>query len=106
MLHDMMQIKGDIYISTQFNNVIMIEDIIGYLGGFFIMISFIPQVIKSYKTKSVGDLSIEMIIITLIGTVFWITYGFLIDRMPIIVMNSVFGVIVLYQLYLKITYER
>jgi len=36
----------------------MIEDIIGYLGGFFIMVSFIPQVVKSYRTRSVEDLSI------------------------------------------------
>lgn len=84
----------------------MIEDIIGYLGGFFIMISFIPQVIKSYKTKSVGDLSIGMIMATILGTAFWITYGFLIDGMPIVIMNSAFGAIVLYQLYLKIKHEK
>jgi len=84
----------------------MIEDIIGYLGGFFIMISFIPQVIKSYKTKSVKDLSLGMILATLIGTGFWITYGFLIESMPIIVMNIIFGVIVLYELYLKIKHEK
>ena len=84
----------------------MIKDIIGYLGGFFIMISFIPQVIKSYKTKSVDDLSMNMILATLVGTVFWIIYGFLINGMPIIVMNIIFGIIVLYQLYLKIKHEK
>ncbi|NYZ76926.1 PQ-loop repeat-containing protein [Candidatus Micrarchaeota archaeon] len=84
----------------------MIEDIIGYLGGFFIMISFIPQVIRSYKTKSVEDLSVWMIIATLIGTIFWIAYGFLINGMPVIVMNSIFGVIVLFQLYLKIKHDK
>ena len=84
----------------------MIEDIIGYLGGFFIMISFIPQVIKSYKTKSVEDLSVWMILATLIGTAFWITYGFLINGMPVIVMNSIFGVIVVFQLYLKVKHDK
>ena len=83
----------------------MIEDIIGYLGGIFIMISFIPQVIKSYKTQSVGDLSLGMILATLIGTGFWITYGVLIYSYPIVIMNSIFGVIVLYQLYLKIKHD-
>ena len=56
----------------------MISDLVGYLGGIFIMISFVPQVIKSYKTKSVADLSIWMIIATFVGTLFWIIYGFLI----------------------------
>ena len=84
----------------------MIQDIVGYLGGIFIMTSFIPQVIKSYKTKSVKDLSLAMIVATLIGTVFWLIYGILISAMPIIIMNSIFGFVVLYQLYLKIQYEK
>lgn len=67
-----------------------IGDIIGYIGGIFIMISFIPQVIKSYKTKSVKDLSLAMLIMTLIGTFFWLIYGIIISAMPIIAMNIIF----------------
>jgi len=84
----------------------MIEDAIGYLGGIFIMISFIPQVIKSYKTKSVKDLSIWMVIATFIGTLFWITYGYFINSKPVLVMNVIFGIIVLFQLFLKVRYEK
>jgi len=84
----------------------MIEDVIGYLGGIFIMISFVPQVLKSYKTKSVKDLSMLMILATLIGTAFWITYGFLIKALPVILMNSLFGIIVLFQLFLKVKYKE
>ncbi|MBI2655323.1 hypothetical protein HYX06_02770 [Candidatus Woesearchaeota archaeon] len=84
----------------------MIQEIIGYLGGIFIMISFVPQVIKSYKTRSVADLSLWMIIATLIGTIFWIIYGYFIKSSPVLVMNIIFGIIVLYQLFLKIKYEK
>ena len=84
----------------------MTADVIGYIAGAFIIISFIPQIIKSYKTKSVHDLSIWMIIATLAGTIFWIIYGLLVKGMPIIVINSVFGFIVLTQLYLKIKYGK
>lgn len=84
----------------------MIEEIIGYLGGVFIMISFIPQLVKSYKTKKVSDLSLGLLVATLIGTIFWIIYGVLIMGMPIIIMNIIFGITVLYQLYLKIKYEK
>lgn len=83
-----------------------IEDIIGYLGGIFIMISFIPQVIKSYKTKSVKDLSLAMLVATLIGTIFWLIYGFLVNGTPIIITNTVFTVFVIFQLYLKIKYQK
>ena len=87
-------------------NCKMIEDTIGYLGGILIMVSFIPQVIKSYKTKSVKDMSLWMLIATIFGSVFWLMYGILISAMPIIVMNSIFILIVLCQLYLKIKYEK
>ena len=83
----------------------MIEEIIGYLGGVFIMVSFIPQVFRSYKTKSVRDLSIWMIFATLLGTIFWVTYGFFLNALPIIIMNSIFGLVVLIQLYLRIKYS-
>ena len=84
----------------------MIQEIIGYLGGIFIMVSFIPQVIKSYKTRSVGDLSLWMIVATLVGTIFWVTYGYLIKGMPVLIMNIIFGIIVVFQLFLKIKYEN
>ena len=84
----------------------MIEEIIGYLGGIFIAISFIPQVVKSYKTKRVSDLSLGMIIAQIIGTVLWLTYGILVQGKPIILMNSFFIFVILYLLYLKIKYEK
>ncbi|MBI2657230.1 hypothetical protein HYX08_00880 [Candidatus Woesearchaeota archaeon] len=84
----------------------MIEDIVGYLGGISIAISFIPQVVKSYKTKRVSDLSLGMIIAQIIGTILWLVYGFLVGGKPIIFMNSFFIFVILYLLYLKVKYEK
>jgi MtN3 and saliva related transmembrane protein len=78
----------------------------GYLGGIFIMVSFIPQVIKSYRTKSVDDLSFKMILATFFSTVFLLVYGFLINELPIILNNIVLGITVLFQAYLKIKYDK
>ena len=86
--------------------MMLLTDLVGYIGGFFIMISFIPQVFKSYKTRSVKDLSTSMIIATFVGTAFWVAYGFFINSMPVIIMNIIFGVIVIFQLYLKIKYDK
>ena len=74
---------------------------IGYIAGFLIMISFIPQVIQSYKTKSVGDLSLTTIIFTMVGQVLWTIYGFAIGSYPVGVMNGLFLLVVIVQLYLK-----
>ncbi|MFX9180998.1 PQ-loop domain-containing transporter, partial [Acinetobacter baumannii] len=42
---------------------------IGYVGSFLTSITFIPQVIQAWKTKSVGDLSIWMISIVIASTI-------------------------------------
>ncbi len=83
---------------------ILIE-LIGYLGGIFIMISFVPQVIKTYKTKNADDVSLQMLLATLIGMIFWIFYGIFIAAVPIIVMNIMFTTTVLLEIYLKSKYS-
>lgn len=84
----------------------MIQDVIGYIAGVFILLSIIPQIIKSYKTKSVKDISILMLISLIAGTLFWIAYGIMAQGMPIIVLNGIYLFVVSYQLYLKVKYEE
>jgi MtN3 and saliva related transmembrane protein len=84
----------------------MIEIYIGFAAGVLIAVSMIPQVIKSYKTKSVKDISMWMLIIIQIGTFLWIVYGMMIESLPIIGMDG-FGFIVnLTMISLKIKYEK
>ena len=52
---------------------------IGYIGSLLTSITFIPQVYKSWKSKSVGDLSIAMIVIVISSTIVWLIYGYLIS---------------------------
>ena len=84
----------------------MIADIIGYAAGAIGIASWIPQAIKSYKTRSVNDLSILMIALILIGTILWVIYGFLVHDMPIISVNTVLVMVISYLLYLKMKYEK
>ncbi|NJE06836.1 PQ-loop repeat-containing protein, partial [Thermococcus sp. M36] len=50
--------------------------LIGYVGSFLTSVTFIPQVIKSWKSKSVGDLSVVMLLIVITSTIVWLIYGF------------------------------
>ena len=81
-------------------------EILGYLGALFITVSFIPQVIQSYKTKSVQDVSFGLILTTIIGTIFWWLYGIINKVEPLILSNSILGLVVIYQLYLKLKYKK
>lgn len=72
-------------------NVIFI--ILGYIGSGFLSLSYVPQVIKAYKTDDNSSISIKFIILQLITTILFITYsiGFFFDKsmdgMPIFVAN-------------------
>jgi len=57
---------------------------IGYTGSLLTSLTFIPQVYKSWKSKSVGDLSIWMVLIVITSTIIWLVYGIAINSGPVI----------------------
>jgi MtN3 and saliva related transmembrane protein len=79
-------------------------DILGYVAGILVVISLLPQAIKSWKTKSTKDISLLRYIIYVTGLILWITYAILISNGPVAVMNSVGLVLALSILYLKLKY--
>jgi len=79
-------------------------DIIGYAAGFFILISIIPQIIKSWKTKSTKDLSLSRYLIYILGVVLWLIYGIAIINGPMILINSINLLLASSVLYLKLRY--
>ncbi|HII94892.1 MAG TPA: hypothetical protein HA367_04040 [Candidatus Methanofastidiosum sp.] len=78
--------------------------ILGLLAGALTTISFIPQVMKTWKFKETKDISLLMYIIFFTGILLWFSYGILIDNTPIIVANGVSLVLVFIVLSLKIRY--
>ena len=70
-------------------------EIIGLIAAAFTTSSFLPQVIKIWKTKQTKDISTTMYIAMLIGTGFWLYYGLIIGSLAIIVANIVSGFLVL-----------
>ena len=81
-------------------------ELIGYLGSFLTSITFIPQVYKSWQSKSVGDLSIWMILIVVTSTIVWLVYGFAIESGPVIVANFVVLTLTLVLLYFKLSFRK
>ncbi len=79
-------------------------DIVGYLAGFFIIISLIPQIMKSWKTKSTKDLSLSRYIIYIMGVICWLIYGVALMNGPMILVNSINLCLALSILYLKLKY--
>ncbi|VVC01703.1 PQ loop repeat protein [uncultured archaeon] len=78
--------------------------ILGYAAGLLVVISLLPQVIQSWKTKSTKDISLWRYIIYVAGLVLWIVYAIIIQNGPVAVMNGVGLALALSILYLKLKY--
>ena len=81
-------------------------DLFGFLADFLTTIAFLPQLYKTWRTKSAGDVSLIMLILFIIGLIFWIIYGIKINSIPILVANIITFIFNFSILILKITYRK
>lgn len=79
-------------------------DLLGYAAGILVVISLLPQVIKSWKTKSTKDISLARYVIYIIGLILWIIYAIIIQNGPVAVMNSIGLILAILILFLKLKY--
>ncbi len=63
--------------------------LLGVLAGTLTAFSFIPQVVKTIKTKETRDISSPMYAILIIGFLLWIVYGVMRKDFPVIIANSI-----------------
>jgi MtN3 and saliva related transmembrane protein len=77
---------------------------LGLLAGTLTTIAFVPQLTKTWKTKSAEDISFGMFAIFCAGVLLWLLYGVLIDALPVILANSVTLVLAGAILVLKLRY--
>ncbi len=82
-----------------------LAELFGYLGSLCSIGSFVPQLIKTLKTRSAKDLSVWMLIIFLSGNLFWLGYALILHSMAIIVTNICLGLMVFIILMVKLRYS-
>lgn len=63
--------------------------IIGLLAGFCTTVSFLPQVAKTWRTRSTADISLGMFLVFTLGCCLWLMYGILMRDVAIILPNVV-----------------
>jgi MtN3 and saliva related transmembrane protein len=63
-------------------------DGVGYLAGLLTTGSAVPQVVKSWRTRSVQDLSLAMLCMLNIGLLCWLVYGVSYSDWPIVLTNG------------------
>jgi MtN3 and saliva related transmembrane protein len=62
---------------------------IGSAAGFLTTVAYLPQVIKTVRSRETGSLSVWMYASVCLGVTLWTVYGVMIDSMSVIVTNVV-----------------
>lgn len=80
--------------------------VIGLVAATLTSSAGLPQVLKSFKTKSTRDLSWIMIFQILLGTTLWAVYGIFAKDIVIIFAQAVAYLIYIFLLIVKIKYNN
>ena len=81
-------------------------EIIGVLAAVLTTSGFIPQLVKTIRTKNIEGVSLTMYFVLFLGIIGWLVYGFLIDSFSIKLANIVSGLLVFAQILLIILYKN
>lgn len=81
-------------------------EMIGIMAGFCTTASFVPQVIHTWRTRSVNDISLRMYMLLCTGVALWLAYGLLVSSLSVVLANAVTLVLALSVLVMKIYYGR
>ena len=84
----------------------IIIDFLGYIAATITTIAFLPQIIKTVKSKSAKDVSMGMFVLFTTGVFLWIVYGVLTTAYPVLIANTVIFCLALTQIILKIKYDK
>ena len=80
--------------------------LLGLIAGTLTTFAFVPQVVKTWRTKSSGDLSVGTMSMICIGVFLWLLYGLLVGDVPIIAANAVTLVLVVTTFVLTLIYRN
>lgn len=81
-------------------------DLLGYAACAVTALTFLPQVVKTWREKSARNVSLMMFIIAFINEIMWIAYGAMRDDMVIVVTNVIMISMCSVMIALKLKYNH
>ncbi len=61
---------------------------VGFIAGALTTVAFIPQVMRTWRTRSTEDLSLAMLVVFNVGVALWLVYGIALGEAPMMLWNS------------------
>lgn len=81
-------------------------EIVGIVAGICTTASFVPQVIHTWRTRSVADISLRMYLLLCLGVTLWLVYGVLVGSLAVVLANAVTLVLAASVLGMKLVFGR
>ena len=82
------------------------SEVVGFAAATLSTIAFLPQVIKTWKSRSARDVSYALLLTFSTGCFCWVIYGYQADAKPVMIANSFTLALNLAILAMKFTYEN
>jgi MtN3 and saliva related transmembrane protein len=79
--------------------------LLGLSAGAFTTIAFLPQVLKTWRSRSAKDLSLGMFSFFCVGVAMWLAYGILVMDIPVIAANLLTLMLASTLLYFKLRFK-
>ena len=76
--------------------------LLGALAGICTTISFLPQLVRAWRTRSTRDISLPMFSLLVFGILLWLLYGLAVGDVPLIIANAISLCLTGSILYLKL----
>jgi MtN3 and saliva related transmembrane protein len=61
----------------------------GYVAATMTTLAFVPQALKTIRTRDTSSISLGMYVVFTAGIAMWLVYGIALDSMPMILSNIV-----------------
>ena len=80
--------------------------VLGLVAGSLTTAAFLPQVIKTWKTRSAKDLSLGMFSLFCLGVLLWLVYGLIVRDVPVIAANMLTLMLASTLLFFKLRFKE
>ncbi|NBT34031.1 MAG: hypothetical protein EBT03_00575 [Betaproteobacteria bacterium] len=67
----------------------ILSEIVGLVAAALTTLAFVPQALKSWRTRDLSGVSLVMYGVFTSGVALWLLYGLLIESWPVILANAV-----------------
>jgi len=67
----------------------MNAELIGFLAATLSTVSYLPQVIHTFRSRDTTGISLGMYILLVAGTSLWLAYGIALNSIPLIIANII-----------------